>query len=332
VVGRCERSQTLILLTHTDGARDLYYGPRALAELQALGEVRLNQTGAPLLGDGLIAAAQGAQIIVADRAVPAPAGVFAALPDLVAFCRGAVDIRTVDVAAATAAGVLVTQASPGFVSAVCELIIGLAVDLCRGVSASVASFRVGVQPPVRMGRQIAGSTVGIVGYGAIGRELARLMQAFGATVLVADPYATDVETVPLAAMLARSDLVVCLAVANAETVNLMDNAAFATMRRGSLFINASRGELVDDAALADALDRGHLAGAALDVGRAPDQMPSAGLAQRADVLATPHIGGLTRAAADHQALETVRQVASILAGTVPDGAVNAIPGAALPKV
>lgn len=329
MAGRCRQCKTLILLTHTDEARELYYGARALTELQALGPVELNRTGAPLIGESLIAAARGARIIVADRAVPAPAALFTALPDLVAFCRGAVDIRTVDVAAATAAGVLVTRASPGFVSAVCELIIGLAIDLCRGLSNSVASYRAGMQPPVRMGRQIAGSTVGIIGHGAIGRELVRLMRALGASVLVADPYARDVETVPLAVLLAQSDLVVCLAIANAETAYLMNADAFATMRPGALFINASRGELVDDAALADALDRHHLAGAALDVGRSPDQMPSARLAQRSDVLATPHIGGLTRAAADHQALETVRQVASILSGVVPEGAVNATPSNAV---
>ena len=94
------------------------------------------------------------------------------------------------------------------------------------------------------------------------------------------------------------------------------------MRRGALFINASRGELVDEGALAEALESGQLGGAALDVGRDPDQMPSMGLARRADVLATPHIGGLTRPAAEHQALETVRQVAAIIEGTVPFGAVN----------
>ena len=322
MVGQFGRGKALILLTHTDEARAFYYGDRALAGLQALGAVRLNETGAPLAGEALIEAARGARIIVADRAVPAPAGLFAALPGLVAFCRGAVDIRTVDVEAASAAGVLVTRASPGFVAAVCELIVGLAIDLGRGVSDAVAAHRAGVRPPVRMGRQIAGSTVGIIGYGAIGRELARIMTALGAAVLVADPYAKGVETVGLPVLLERSDLVVCLAVANAETANLMDAAAFARMRRGALFINASRGELVDEAALADALDRGHLGGAALDVGRDADQMPSLWLARRPDVLATPHIGGLTRPAAEHQALETVRQVAAILAGRVPEGAVN----------
>ena len=278
-----------------------------------------------MLGDALIQAAQGCTIIVADRAVPAPASLFRALPGLVAFVRNAVDIRTVDVPGASGQGVLVTQASPGFVAAVAELVVGAMVDLCRGVSLAVGEYRAGRQPPVRMGRQIAGSTIGIIGYGAIGRRLARLLTAMDATVLVSDPHAMadGPEQLPLHALLARADIVVCLAIANATTANLLDTAAFAAMRPGGLFINASRGELVDDAALADALDRGHLAGAALDVGRAPDQMPIAGLAARRDVIATPHIGGLTREAAEHQAMETVQQTAAILRGVVPGGAVNA---------
>jgi D-3-phosphoglycerate dehydrogenase len=314
----------LILLTHPPAPRDLYYGARALAALQALGPVRLND-GPPLLGDALIQAAAGCRVIVADRAVPAPAGLFQALPDLVAFVRNAVDIRTVDVPGASAAGVLVTQASPGFVPAVAELILGVMVDLCRGISAAVADYRAGRQPPVHMGRQIAGSTVGVIGYGGIGRRLVRLLQAMEADVLVADPHAV-VEGAPHVALLdllARSDIVVCLALATPETAHLMDAASFAAMRPGALFINASRGELVDEAALAQALDRGHLGGAAMDVGMAPDQMPSPALATRGDIIATPHIGGLTRAAAEHQAMETVRQTESILRGIAPPGSVNA---------
>lgn len=314
----------MILLTHPPAARDLYYGPRALAALQALGPVRLND-GGPLLGEALAAAARDCRVIVADRAVPAPAALFQALPGLVAFVRNAVDIRTVDVPGASAAGVLVTQASPGFVPAVAELVVGLMVDLCRGVSDAAAHYRAGRQPPVRMGRQVAGSTVGIVGYGAIGRRLARLLAAMDATVLIHDPYAaTDgPEQLELTPLLARADIVVCLALATPDTANLMGRAAFAAMQPGALFINASRGELVDDAALAEALDRGHLAGAALDVGRAPDQMPPPALAARPDVIATPHIGGLTRDAAEHQAMETVAQTAAILRGEAPRGAVNA---------
>lgn len=105
--------------------------------------------------------------------------------------------------------------------------------------------------------------------------------------------------------------------------HMMDGAAFAAMRRGSFFINAARGDLVDDAALLLALDSGRLAGAALDVGRAADQMPSPALACHPGVIATPHIGGLTAPAIEHQALETVAQTQLILQGRIPAGAVNA---------
>ena len=314
----------MILLTHTNAARELYYGPKALKGLQALGPVRVNRDGM-MAGDKLVRAAAGCRVIVADRAVPAPAALFDLLPDLVAFVRNAVDIRTVDVAAASAAGVLVTQASPGFVPAVTELVLGVMIDLCRGVSGAVCSYRAGRQPQARMGRQIAGSTVGVIGQGGIGRRLARLLLAMDATVLTHDPYVDGPEgqSVPLQALLSRSEIVVCLAAATPETTGMLGRAEFAAMQPGSLFVNASRGELVDEAALTEALERGHLSGAALDVGLGPDQMPSFDLASRPDVVATPHVGGLTDQAIEHQAMETVRQTEAILRGEIPPGSVNA---------
>jgi D-3-phosphoglycerate dehydrogenase len=111
-------------------------------------------------------------------------------------------------------------------------------------------------------------------------------------------------------------------VATEETENLMNAAAFAGMQRHAYFINLSRGNLVDERALAAALDARTIAGAAIDVGRAPDQMPSAELAGRADVVATPHIGGLTPTAVEHQAFDTVAQARAILSGETPPHAVN----------
>jgi D-3-phosphoglycerate dehydrogenase len=122
--------------------------------------------------------------------------------------------------------------------------------------------------------------------------------------------------------MAEADYVVCLAIANEQTENLIDAAALAKMQSHAVFINLSRGNLVDEAALAAALRENRIAGAAIDVGRAPDQMPSAALAQLPNVIATPHIGGLTPQAIEHQALETVRQVAAIIKGEAPVGAVN----------
>jgi len=94
-------------------------------------------------------------------------------------------------------------------------------------------------------------------------------------------------------LLAQSDFVVCLAAATEDTENLMNAAAFAAMQPGAFFINAARGNLVDEDALVAALDAGTIAGCALDVGRAPDQMPSPAVARHPRAIATPHIGGLS---------------------------------------
>ena len=317
---------TTILLTHAPQALANYYGDEALAGLRALADVRLNETGAPLSTDGLIAAAAGVEIIVSDRITEAPADVFARLPQLAAFVRCAVDIRNVDVATASAHGVLVTHASPGFVQSVAELTVGMMIDLARGLTDATMTYRDGGTPTAVMGRQLAGARLGVIGYGAIGRYLAGLGRALGMPVLVHDPHVTvtdaELEQVALPDLLARSDFVVCLAVANAETENLIDAAAFAAMRASAYFINVSRGNLVDEAALLAALDSGGIAGAALDVGRAPDQMPSPALAAHPRVIATPHIGGLVPEAIRHQAMETVAQVGAILRGEKPAGAVN----------
>lgn len=316
-----------VLLTHTPEFRRQYYGERSLKGLQALAEVKLNESGEALDANGLVEAARDVDIIVADRLTEGRGEIFPELPKLRAFVRCAVDIRNIDVAAASAAGVLVTRASPGFVQAVAELALGFMVDLSRGISQTTADYHAGRRPEVRMGRQLAGSRIGIIGYGHIGRHLASLAGALGMEVLVADPHATvaddGIRHLSLDDLLSLSDYVVCLAIANEQTENLIGQAALARMQPHAFFINLSRGNLVDEAALAAALRDNRIAGVAMDVGRARDQMPSPQLAGFPNVIATPHIGGLTPQAIEHQALETVRQVEAIIGGEIPVGAVNA---------
>ena len=315
-----------ILLTHTPQSRAQYYGVRSLQGLQAIAQVKLHEANNALDAAGLIEAAGDVDIIVADRLTAGPGEIFPGLPKLRAFVRCAVDIRNIDVDAASAAGVLVTQAGPGFVQSVAELAVGFMVDLSRGVSRAAADYHAGRKPEIIMGRQLAGSRVGIIGYGSIGRTLAGIAKVLGMEVLVADPFATigdaSIQHVPLDDLLERSDYVVCLAVANEKTENLIGQAALARMRSHAFFINLSRGNLVDEAALTSALRENRIAGAAMDVGRAPDQMPTPELAMLPNVIATPHIGGLTPPAIESQSLETVRQVKAIIAGDVPVGAVN----------
>jgi len=311
-----------ILLTHSPEAMTLYYGERALAGLRALGEVKLHHGAAPLEGQALIDAAQDCDLIVSYRQSPGPAAVFERLPRLKAFLRCAIDIRNVDVAAASKAGVLVTQASAGFVTSVSEMVVGFLVDLSRGITRSTMEYRAGRVPKATMGRELKGSTIGVIGYGAIGKEVVRIAKALGMRVLIHDPY-QKVGQVPLDTLLEDSDYVVPLAVASEETENLIGRDALAKMKNGAYLINVSRGNLVDEAALEEALDSGRLAGCAMDVGRAPDQMPSPRLAARPDVIATPHTAGLTLPAIEHQSLETVAQAAQIVRGLTPKGAVNA---------
>ena len=311
-----------ILLTHSPEARALYYGERALAGLRKAGEVVLNDKGHSLEGEELISAAQDCGLIVSYRQSPGPAAVFERLPKLVAFLRCAIDIRNVDVGAASKAGVLVTQASAGFVTAVSEMVVGFLVDLSRGITRSSLLYREGKIPGASMGKELRGSTLGVIGYGAIGKEVTRIGKALGMRVLLNDPY-QKVKQVPLDKLLKESDYVVPLAVATAETENLIGKDAISKMKRGAFLINVSRGNLVDEAALEAALDSGQLAGAAMDVGRAPDQMPTPRLAARPDVIATPHTAGLTLPAIEHQSMETVAQAAAIVKGRAPKGAVNA---------
>jgi D-3-phosphoglycerate dehydrogenase / 2-oxoglutarate reductase len=316
-----------VLLTHTPQSRAQYYGARSLEGLQAIAQVKLHETSDALDAAGLIEAADDVDIIVADRLTAGPSEIFPALPNLRAFVRCAVDIRNIDVDAASAAGVLVTRAGPGFVQSVAELALGFMVDLSRGVSRAVADYHSERKPEIIMGRQLAGSRLGIIGYGSIGRYLAQIARVLGMEVLVADPFATvseqGLQHVPLDDLLVRSDFVVCLAVANEQTENLIGQAALARMQPHAFFINLSRGNLVDEAALSAALRENRISGAAMDVGRALDQMPSPELAKSPNVIATPHIGGLTPPAIESQSLETVRQVAAIIAGEAPAGAVNA---------
>jgi D-3-phosphoglycerate dehydrogenase len=316
-----------VLLTHGPAALAHYYGIRALAALQAVAQVRQRSDDALWTPATLAAAARGCDIVVSDRSIEAGASLLRSLPGVVAFCRCAVDIRNIDVDAASTQGILVTRASAGFMTSVAEWVVGVMIDLSRHISRSVGQYRAGQAPTIAMGRELRGAVLGLVGYGQIGRALADIALALGMRVVVHDPHVAPsnplLHAVSLDELLAQAEHVVCLATSTPATENLFDARRFAAMRRDAFFINASRGNLVDEVALLDALDRGLIAGAAMDVGRAPDQMPSPALARHPLVLATPHIGGLTPAAIEHQSMETVAQVTALAQGRLPGGAINA---------
>jgi D-3-phosphoglycerate dehydrogenase / 2-oxoglutarate reductase len=315
-----------LLLSHPPVILAQYFGEEPLAALRGVADVTVNEVGRTMTEPELLAAARGKKIIVLDRTTAGPRALFEGSPDLAAVCRVAVDIRNIDVDGATEAGVLVTHATPGFADAVAEWIVGAMIDLVRGFTRCSMVYRAGEEPSVGAGRQLSAGVVGIVGYGLIARRLRALLLPFGCRMVVNDPYVAPTpdgpEMVELDELLEQSDFVVALAVATGETENLFDASRFGRMKPGAFFINASRGNLVDESALWSALASGPLAGAALDVGRASDQRPSARLAGRPDVIATPHTAGNTPEAVAHQAWDVVRQVTALGRGEIPDGAVN----------
>jgi D-3-phosphoglycerate dehydrogenase len=220
----------------------------------------------------------------------------------------------------------VTHATAGFIPSVSEMAIGYMIDCGRYITRSTNEYRAGQEAEPLMGTQLKGATLGILGYGAIGEYLAKLGVAFGMNVMVNDPFKTiqqtGVKQAEFTDVLKQADFLVCLVIANEQTENLMNASAFAQMKKTAFFLNLSRGNLVDEKALEAALDNKQIAGAAMDVGRAPDQKPSLFLAKRPDVIATPHTAGLTPEAAEHQAFDTVKQTAELVAGRMPPGAAN----------
>jgi D-3-phosphoglycerate dehydrogenase len=192
------------------------------------------------------------------------------------------------------------------VRATAEHTVALILALLRHLPAATAHARSGGWNRDQFkGRELRGKTVGVVGYGRLGRIVSRYLKAFDTVVLAADPNVDPasvepaVTFVPLERLLVDSDLVTLHVSLSETTHGFFGRRQFAEMKKGSWFINTSRGELVDETALLDALRSGHLAGAALDVvsGEDPERMESHPVVSYAlehgNLILTPHIGGCT---------------------------------------
>jgi D-3-phosphoglycerate dehydrogenase len=240
----------------------------------------------------------------------------------------------VDVAAASRRGIPVTNAPGRNAQAVAELTIAFALMLVRGVHASARYLVDGGQLAENtyegsefIGAEAASVTLGLVGLGNVGREVAARGRTLGFTMLGYDPVRPTivppgVTMVTLDDLLSRSELISLHARATPDNRHLLGAAAFARMPRGAFFINTARESLVDEDALAAALASGTLAGAALDVVErrpAGDRHP---LLDLPNVIITPHIGGATWETLQRGAEMTAAAVARLASGEIPDHLVN----------
>ncbi|GAB3104879.1 hydroxyacid dehydrogenase [Cupriavidus yeoncheonensis] len=237
--------------------------------------------------------------------------------------RLGVGLDNIDVAACRDRGIRVIPASGANARSVAEYVVTMAAMLLRGAYVSSAELAGGNWPRARLseGREALGKTLGLIGFGDIGRQAAALAQAFGMHVVAHDPMlsaddpvwsATGVEGVALDALLARSDAVSLHVPLVAATRHLMNAQRIAAMKSGAVLINTARGGVVDEAALASALRDGHLGGAALDVFEAEPLPADSVLAGVPNLVLTPHIGGVTREANARVSMMIAAQVRQTL--------------------
>jgi phosphoglycerate dehydrogenase-like enzyme len=265
-----------------------------------------------VLGDAVAA--------IAD-ADPFDASVLERAGDLRVIARTGVGLDSIDLAAASRAGVVVTTTPGTNHETVADHTLALMLACLRNLGRLDGSVRSGGWRDFSLPlSQLHGSTVGLVGYGAIGQAVGRRVQAFGATLLVHDPLgAADGELVELDELLERSDVVSLHLPLSPETTELIDARRIALMRPGAVFVNTSRGPLVDQDALVEALREGRLGGAGLDVfaveppGRGP-------LAELPNVTMSPHCGGISAESNLAMSKMATASVLAVLAGE-PGGAI-----------
>jgi D-3-phosphoglycerate dehydrogenase / 2-oxoglutarate reductase len=255
----------------------------------------------------------------------------AAAPSLALVARAGVGVDSVDMAAAGERGIRVVNAPAAATASVAELSMTFYLLLVRGLLPKIVSTRAGRWERGTSGHELAGRTVGFVGYGRIAREIARRLLPFGATTIAYDPFvrtAVDAtEIVPLEVLLARSDIVSVHAALTPENRHLLDARAFARMKPGAFVVNVARGALVDEVALLDALGSGRVAGAALDVFEEEPPMNRA-LLEHPQVIATPHLGASSAEAQARAGADVVDEVLRALRGEPLTAEVAPPPGAA----
>jgi D-3-phosphoglycerate dehydrogenase / 2-oxoglutarate reductase len=309
-----------ILVTPTSYGKN---DPRLKSELEALvGEVIYNTSGKPLNSGDVARLLPGVDGYIAgldqiDRAA------ISAASGLKVIARYGVGYDNVDLQAASEHGILVCN-TPGANSvSVAELALGLMLALARQLTQADAAVRRG-QFPRMSGVSLEGKTIGILGLGAIGKQLARRLAGFDCRLLAYDPYpdlafaaAHQVELTGMDAVLSSADFLSLHLPLTAETRRMVNGDFLAKMKKGSYLINAARGELVDEDALAEALCSGRLAGAGLDAFVEEPPSVEHPLLKMPNLIATPHLGAQTDGATNNMGWVAFNECLSVLRGESP---------------
>jgi D-3-phosphoglycerate dehydrogenase / 2-oxoglutarate reductase len=267
--------------------------------------------------------------LLVRSAVKVTSEVVAKAPKLKLIGRAGVGVDNVDLAAATAAGVLVMNTPGGNSVSVAEHTLALMLSMARSVPQASASIKSGKWEKKKfLGNELRGKTLGVVGLGSIGREVLKRAKAFEMRVLAHDPYVSShtahdlaIELVPLTDLYANSDYITLHVALTPETDHMLSADAFAQMKPGVRIINCARGELINMSALQKAIQEGKVAGAALDVFEKEPPGENS-LFELDAIVATPHIAGATEEAQEIVGIRIAEQVIEYLRSGVALNAVN----------
>jgi D-3-phosphoglycerate dehydrogenase / 2-oxoglutarate reductase len=245
------------------------------------------------------------------------ADLLAKAPHLALVARAGVGVDNIDMAATGARGIRVVNAPGAATASVAELTVTFYLLLVRGIVPQIAATKAGKWERGAHGHELAGKTVGFVGYGRIAREVARRLGPFGAKSIAFDPFVSSspdgTEMVGFDSLLERADIVSLHAALTADNHHLLNASAFGRMKPGTYLVNVARGALVDETALLAAFRSGRLAGAALDVYEVEPPM-NRELLELPNVIPTPHIGAATVEGQGRAGSETVDEVLRALRG------------------
>jgi D-3-phosphoglycerate dehydrogenase / 2-oxoglutarate reductase len=297
--------------------------PQIRQELEsAVGKVIYNDRGRPLTSQEV-----GALVVDCDGYIAGLDTIdetsLGGASRLKVIARYGVGVDHVDIGAATRRSIVVTNTPKANTTSVAELTIGLLLCLSRSIPQIAEQTRRGEWPRV-MGLALEGKTVGLLGFGAIGKQVARRLHAFDCKVLAHDskPDASSAvrlhtELVSLPELTRRSDFLSLHLPLLPETRNLVDASFLSRMKRGSFLINTARGELVDEMALASALQSQRLRGAAIDVFGAEPPLTNHPLLSLSSVIATPHCASHTDVATEAMGWASLHDCLAVLCGKEP---------------
>jgi D-3-phosphoglycerate dehydrogenase len=281
------------------------------------------------LPEGLPAALADADALVVRSAVQADDALMACAPKLRVIGRAGVGVDNIDADAATRRGIVVMNTPGANAVAVAELTIGLMLALARKLTAANASMHDGRwEKKSLQGMELRGKTLGILGLGRIGLEVAKRAKGFGLEILGSDPFVSvavarenGIKLVTLEELIAGSDYLTLHVGLTPQTTGVINAKSLATMKKGVRIVNCARGELIEDEALVEALKSGHVAGAALDVFTV-EPLKNSPYAELDNVILTPHIAGSTAEAQEAVGIQIAKQVVAYLKLGVVQNAVN----------